>query len=59
MISNTDLNELRRMVTNTYDEDKACIQRVLQGIQQLVNENNKLKGEIQKLNEQLSVKSVC
>jgi len=52
MVNARDLNELRRMVTNFYDDDKACIQRVLRGISELINENTKLKAEVQKLNEQ-------
>lgn len=49
MISNSDLDELRRMATNLYDNEKARINRILKGITDLVNENSKLKNEIQKL----------
>lgn len=49
MISNNDLDELRRMATNLYDNEKARINRILKGIADLVNENSKLKNEIQKL----------
>ncbi len=54
MISNTDLNELRRMVTNLYDEDKACIARVIRGITDLMSENHKLKTEVKKLQAELA-----
>lgn len=49
MINANDLNELRRMVTNSYDGDKGIISRVLRGITDLTNENARLKAEIQKL----------
>lgn len=49
MVNGNDLNELRRMVTNLYDEEKACIVRVIRGIAELSNENLKLKAELAKL----------
>lgn len=48
-ISNNDLEELRRMATNLYDNDKARINRVLRYIAELKSENEKLKTEITKL----------
>ena len=54
MVNNNDLNELRRMVTNSYDNDKTCIIRILKGINDLINENQKLKSEIQKLRIELN-----
>ena len=55
MVSLNDMNELRRIVTNTYDEDKACINRVLRGISELVTENLKLRTEVANLKKQLPV----
>ena len=49
MVSNNDMNELKRMVTNLYDQEKACIARVIRGITDLINENMKLKMELQTL----------
>lgn len=51
MITDRDLSELKRMVTNFYEGDKACISRVIKGITELVNENNKLKAELQRVKE--------
>lgn len=56
MISTNDMNELRRMVTNLYDDEKACISRVIRGIADLSNENLKLKAELQKLRAELAQK---
>lgn len=49
MINENDLNELKRMATNLYDSDKARINKILRGITELVNENVKLKIEVEKL----------
>jgi len=51
MVSNNDLNELRRMFTNSYDDDKALINRVLRGINELTAENLKMKAELKVLKE--------
>lgn len=51
MVSTNDLNELKRLLTNTYDEDKALYNRVLRGINELVVENLKLKAEVKSLKE--------
>ena len=40
------MGELRRMVTNLYDDDKACVRRIIQGINDLQTENSRLKAEI-------------
>jgi hypothetical protein len=50
-----DMNELRRIVTNSYDYDKACIQRIIRGIEALNAEVQALKTENKKLTEQLKV----
>ena len=49
MFNESDLNELRRMATNLYDEEKARINRILKGISDLITENVKLKSEVEKL----------
>lgn len=56
MVSGSDLNELRRMVTNLYDEEKACIIRVMRGISDLSSENLKLKAELAKLRAEIAEK---
>ena len=56
MVGSNDLNELRRMLTNLYDEEKACIARVIRGISDLSTENLKLKAELQKLRSELAEK---
>jgi len=45
MINEADLNELRRMETNLYDEDKARIRRIIREVSALVSENARLKSE--------------
>lgn len=49
MVNNRDLSELKRMVTNFYDDDKALINRVIKGITELSNENARLKAELEKV----------
>ncbi len=51
MISVSDLNELRRLSTNSYDEEKALVNRVIRGINELHEENKKLKAELKVLYE--------
>lgn len=53
MVSKNDLNELRRIATNTYDADKAFVNRVIRGISALEVENNRLKTEVESLKMQL------
>lgn len=45
MVSVNDMNELKRMVTNFYDLDKACVARVIRGILELKKEVTRLKIE--------------
>jgi cell division protein FtsB len=54
MISNSDLDELKRMATNFYDSDKARINRILKGIADLTKENTALKEENIRLRAQVS-----
>lgn len=48
-LSVNDLQELRRMSSNLYGEDKNVINRVIQGINLLLNVNRKLNDEIKQL----------
>lgn len=52
-INQSDMNELRRIYTNTYNADKACFNRIIQGIVSLNNEVRLLKLENLKLREEL------
>ena len=45
VISRNDLEELRRIATNTYDRDKAFMQRVLTGIAKMEKDNSILTNE--------------
>jgi len=49
MINQADMNELKRISTNTYNADKACINRIIQGITSMNNELRVLKAENVKL----------
>ena len=53
-ISRNDLEELRRIATNTYDRDKAFIQRVMNGIAKIEAENSTLKTQNEKLKAELA-----
>lgn len=44
-VHESDLNELRRMATNTYDDDKRFLNRVLTGIAMMEREIVKLTRE--------------
>ena len=46
MVHPNDKDELRRMVTNLYEQDKACIIRVLRGIAALEQDVSRLKHEL-------------
>lgn len=55
-VSKEDLQELRRIATNTYDGDKAFMNRVIKGIGALESENQRLKSEIAELQSKLAAK---
>ena len=40
MVSKADMMELKRMSTNSYDDDKKCMNRIIQGIEKLNNSND-------------------
>lgn len=47
MINDDDINELRRLATNTYENDKAQqILRIIKGINELRSENNELRNKL-------------
>lgn len=53
-VSKADIQELKRISTNTYDADKAFINRIIKGIADLERENSKLKTEIELLRQQVA-----
>jgi hypothetical protein len=55
-VSRDDLQELRRIATNTYDADKAFMNRVIKGIGAMESELQKLKNEIAELHTRLAAK---
>ena len=52
-ISKNDLQELKRIATNTYSNDKAFINRVIKGIGILESENQRSKNEIEDLKNKI------
>ncbi len=52
-ISTTDMNELKRIATNTYDGDKACMNRIIRGIEQLNTALRTAKMEVEHLKAEL------
>lgn len=52
-ISQKDMDELKRIFTNTYDDDKSLMNRVMKGISLLNNEINSLKAENARLKKEL------
>lgn len=55
-VSTADLQELRRIATNTYDADKAFMNRVIKGIGAMESELQRLRNEIVTLNARLAAK---
>jgi hypothetical protein len=53
-ISTDDMKELKRISTNTYDGDKACINRIIRGIGLLGNEVRVLKLDKDRLERELA-----
>ena len=54
-IHKNDLEELRRMATNTYDNDKKFLNRVIMGIGVMESELRKLKEENDDLKKKVKV----
>jgi len=52
-VSTADLQELRRIATNTYDGDKIFMNRVIKGIGALESENQRLKNELTELKQKV------
>lgn len=52
-----DIDELKRIATNTYDRDKSFVMRVIQGIAKLERDNAALSKENELLKEQLKSKN--
>ena len=52
-VSKKDIEELKRIATNTYDAEKAFMNRIIRGIGLLESENAKLKAEIEALKKKL------
>jgi len=48
-INKQDIEELRRIATNTYDNDKRFMYRVIQGIGMMETQINQLKAEVARL----------
>lgn len=55
-VSKDDLQELRRIATNTYDADKAFMNRVIKGIGAMESEMQRLKAEVSELHAKLAAK---
>jgi len=51
MITKNDLNELRRLATNAYDDDKRFVNRVITEISNMSSEITRLRAEVQRLKE--------
>ena len=49
MITLADMEELKRMATNTYDDDKKMIYRIINGITAMDRKITELKSENAKL----------
>jgi hypothetical protein len=52
-----DLNELKRMSTNAYNDDKAMVNRIIKGIADYENVIRSLKAENELLRKQLGEKN--
>jgi hypothetical protein len=55
-VSKNDIQELKRIATNTYDADKAFMNRVIKGIGTMENEMQRLKTENSELRAKLAAK---
>jgi hypothetical protein len=55
-VTTADMQELRRIATNTYDADKAFMNRVIRGIGAMDSENQRLRNEIEELKKKIASK---
>lgn len=53
-INKADMTELKRISTNAYDGDKACINRIIKGITDMDNEIRALKLERDELKKRVA-----
>lgn len=53
-INQKDMTELKRIATNFYDNDKACINRIIMGISNYEKDIRNLKVEVESLKSQLA-----
>jgi peptidoglycan hydrolase CwlO-like protein len=54
-ISSEDLNELRRLATNTYEQEKSAqIHRIIRGVNELESKLRELKSENDKLKSEIN-----
>lgn len=51
----SDLNELKRMATNSYDNDRKFLNRVINGINDLEKQASHLRSVIATLEKELAV----
>jgi hypothetical protein len=56
-VNQQDMTELKRLATNFYDNDKACIHRIIMGISNLEKQIRNQKVEIDSLKQQLAAKN--
>lgn len=49
MIRKEDLNELKRIATNTYDEDKKFVNRIIMEVGSMEREIKRLQDEVARL----------
>ena len=52
----SDLNELKRLATNSYDDDKKFLNRIIAGINDLEKEKSGLRSVIAQLEKAKEVK---
>ena len=56
-IHKRDIEELRRLSTNAYDDDKRFINRVINGIIEMEREITRLNNELEKSKKPVEVKT--
>jgi len=56
MINKNDLNELQRLATNCYDDDKKFVHRIIHQANLMNREIGKLQAEVETLRKELADK---